>query len=234
MTESTKPVIAREGFLLYWVFGGPTPQWYYTVGLNTAGAAPELVLCGTTVLLRDDLQAALSDLADRVRSSDAHLRSGGAVEAGALGTVKLVPVHPSWAAHLLLAAIDCEALQVVPTVTFRDTPNLSNPYDADREPAWRWLTEPWPFSLAPETLAIADMSALHGEPITVVNHHRGEEAPWEFLADDGAPNGDALRLVPVGTLVAIDPTLEDVLELEPGTWAERKTASGAWEAYRMP
>jgi hypothetical protein len=233
--------IERDGYVLYWVFGGPTPSWYYTVGLGAEGAVPELVVAGTTVLLRDDLQIALGDLADRVRSSGTRLETGGAVEAGALGTVGLRSVHPTWSAHLLLGAADhhrgraFDALQLVPTVTFVDTPDLSQTYDADREPAWRWLTEPWPFSLPTEALAITDLGALHGDPVTVVNHHRDDaEAPWEFYSGTKTPAEAAMRLVPVGTLVAIDPTLSDALELEPGTWAERESETAPWEAYWMP
>jgi hypothetical protein len=228
--------------VLYWINGGPTPPWYYTVGLNRESAVPELVLAGTTVLLRDAVQTALNELADKIRTSDTELRPGSVLDAGDIGLVELRAIHPSWATHLLLGAIDYydgrdfEALQIVPPTAFVDTPNLAEAYDADREPSWRWLTEPWPFAIPPETLAITDTSALAGRPITVVNHNRPAEddVPWEFYATQEDLTEDILRLVPVGTLVAIDPTLADVLDLEPGTWAERETETGSWDAYTTP
>ena len=86
-------------------------------------------------------------------------------------------------------------------------------------------------------MAITDTSALDGRPITVVNHNLADadDVPWEFYATEEDLTEEILRLVPVGTLVGIDPTLTEVLDaLEPGTWAQRQTKTRPWEMYRMP
>lgn len=83
-------------------------------------------------------------------------------------------------------------------------------------------------------MAPTDTEALAGRPITVVNHLRSEDSdgvPWELFVTDAELTEGVLRLAALGTLVALDPTLAEVLELEPGAWAEREGPTAPWDAY---
>ena len=46
-----------------------------------------------------------------------------------------------------------------------------------------------------------------GRAVTVVNHVFDDEVAWELFATDDELLGEDLRLVPLGTLLALDATL---------------------------
>jgi hypothetical protein len=146
--------------------------------------------------------------------------------------------HETWDAPLLLGVRDLfgvgvPALQLVPESRYRtvDVPDMARPWDAAREPPWRWLHEPWEHPVAPQSVATTNLAALQREPIT--EGVKWEEGYWELFAGAGpdvAP--EEVRVVPLGTLLAADPSLRAVTELEVGRGLWREGAGSPWNAWR--
>ena len=77
---------------------------------------------------------------------------------------------------------------------------------------------------------VTNLQALYGEPITEVCHWEDDE--WELVAANDAPvEKDELAVVPFATLLALDPSLEEVLSLPPGRALRRDDPSAAWRQW---
>ena len=94
---------------------------------------------------------------------------------------------------------------------------------------WRWLREPWTFPVPEDSTAVTDLAALQGEPVTEAA--RWEEDYWELFAGCGpdVPK-DEQRVVALGTLVAADPSLAAVMNLEVGAalWRDGHSEWHPW------
>jgi hypothetical protein len=145
------------------------------------------------------------------------------------------PRRSTWTEHLLLGALDIfdrddvPALQLVPAAERRtiDVPDLSAPFDPRREPVWRWLTEPWDLPVPADAVAMTDLRALRGAPVT--RAARWEPDYWELFAGAEVAEDDA-RAIPLATLLGFDPTLAPVAALAVGD-ALRRRPPGPWEAW---
>ena len=205
--------IERSGHHVTVVKMRETPRFGYTIGLTEAGL-PELVVAGAMTLSAREVGDALNAAADTLRAGS---RPFGAV-------------HDSWARELLLGAFDVcgdgvTALQLVPGRRTIDVPDLSLPWDPEREPVWRWLREPWTFPVPNASIAATGLDVLEGAQVTHAG--RWEDGYWELLGD---PPGEEPELVPLGTLVAHDPTLEPVVRLAVGETIKRRPG-GPWEPW---
>jgi len=145
------------------------------------------------------------------------------------GSFSLRNVHSSWSAELMLGALDyyqkrdIPALQIVPggdhwTI---DVPDMSAPWNATKEPVWRWLREPWTYPVPENSTAATNLSALRGNRITEAA--RWEEDEWEICAGAApdVPEGE-MRVVPLGTLIAADESLLPVVNpaIDEGLWRD--------------
>src|SRR5262249_1743851 len=75
--------------------------------------------------------------------------------------------------------------------------------------------EPWPFPAPKDAVAATDLAALRGDRITEAM--RWEEDEWEIFAGDGPDiPEDELRVVSLGSLVAMDESLVPVVYLAVG------------------
>jgi hypothetical protein len=92
---------------------------------------------------------------------------------------------------------------------------------------WQWLTDPWEYAVPDDSVAITNLDALRGKSITEAV--RWEEDQWELFAGAGpdVPRDD-MRKVPLGTLLAADPTLTAVLGLEIEQGLLRDPADLVW------
>jgi hypothetical protein len=88
------------------------------------------------------------------------------------------------------------------------------------------MVEPWPFDASPHSIAVTNLDALRGDPVTEAS--RWEETEWELFAGVGPdiPEDD-VRVVPLATLLGYDESLEPVTQLRvPG--AIRRFPGGPW------
>jgi hypothetical protein len=208
------------------------PRFAYTVGLSESGNA-EIVLPGAAFLTVEEVKRAID--AGVAAARQGGLVSGAGVDVAGLGSFRLGAVDSSWTAEMLLGAVDfygsdvVTAVQLVPESEQRtiDVPDMSRPWDADREPVWRWLVDPWSLPFSPASNAATDPDALLGRPITEAA--RWEDEYWEMFSGGTVAAEDA-RIVPLATLVGFDPSLEPAGRLEVGR-AIRRMPHGDWESW---
>ena len=239
--DRIKRNIEESGFHIYLVSGGPGPRFAYTIGLRDALGA-ELVLAGAFYY---EHAKDVSKIMHTLREQLVKLRPRGgpadvpaAIGIRRLGSFTLRKAHTSWCRSLLLGAMDyyqvedVDAYRVVPEKrhTTIDVPDMSVKWSAEAEPMWRWLHEPWPYSAPDTSTAMTDLDVLHGQPVTEAC--RWEEDYWELFARPGPKvrKKDA-RLVPLGCLIAADPTLAPVIDLAIGEGVRRDNSRGAWNAW---
>jgi hypothetical protein len=224
--------IATSGQYAALVQDGQTPRVGYTVGLTEADL-PEVVLAGGMALLAKPVLRTLKAAA--VVSRAGRLADGGFLDLPGVGSLRAFAVHPSWARLLLgrardfYARDDIPALQLVPDGDLRtvEVPDMSVAWDPEREPIWRWLVERWESDLPPDALVVCDLDALRGTPIAQAA--RWEDAQWQmFTATTGEVSPDLVRVVPLATLLTIDPSLEPVTRLRVGDAIVREPP-GPWE-----
>jgi hypothetical protein len=226
--------VAQFGYHVYVVAGPLLPRFVYSIGL-TESVGAELVLAGGVVY--SALEA--REIVDAAR---AHLMNGASWEAqftvSSLGTFSLRHVEPSWLPLLMVGATDyysardVSAYQVVPDEghSTLDIPDLTREFVATREPVWQWLSVDWTSSVSAASKAVTNLDALRGEAITEVA--RWEEDEWEMFAGPGANvNGDEARVVPLATLLGIDPSLEAVLDVKLGKGLWRAGRGETWQTW---
>jgi hypothetical protein len=226
--------IAQHGHHIYMVSGGEEPRFAYTIGLSKQ-LGFELILAGACFYMADEVVRILNDIAAKLK-----LQSGSQTstfEMGELGSFSIRPANPSWTTALMLGALDfykvseIPAYQIIPDAAHWtiDVPDLSEPWSAITAPVWQWLKEPWSYPVPSRSVAGTNLDALRGERITEAM--RWEEGEWELYAGAGpdVPK-DAMRVVPLGTLVAADRSLEPVLNLRigEGLWRDADSTWHPW------
>jgi hypothetical protein len=89
--------------------------------------------------------------------------------------------------------------------------------------------EPWSYPVPSKSVAGTNLAALRGERITEAM--RWEEDEWELYAGAGPDVAkEAMRVVPLGTLLAADMSLEAVVSLRigEGLWRDADSAWHSW------
>ena len=232
--ELIKQNIAENGHHIYVVSGGEEPRFAYTIGLSKA-IGFELILAGAFFYMADEVTKIVSGIAAKLKSQGGSRAS--VFEMDDLGSFSIRPADPSWATVLMLGALDfyqvseIPAFQIVPDTAHWtiDVPDLSQPWSPITAPIWKWLHEPWSYPVPSKSVAGTNIDALRGARITEAM--RWEEDEWELYAGAGpdVPK-DATRVVPLGTLVAADRSLEPVINLRIGEGLWRDTDS-AWHPW---
>jgi hypothetical protein len=227
--------IARYGHHIYVVTGEQEPRFAYTIGVS-ASLGFELILGGAIFYMLDDVVRIINDIVAKLKSQECSKTSK--FEIAELGSFSLREAHPSWVRTLALGALDfyqvsdITACQIVPDAAHWtiDVPNLTEPWSAITAPVWKWLHEPWTYPVPSKSTAATNLGALRGERITEAM--RWEEDYWELFAGAGPDiSKDDMRVVPLGTLVATDTSLERVLSLPIGEGFWRDGVSG-WHPWQ--
>ena len=227
--------IDRSGHHVYVVSGGEIPRFAYTIGLSES-VGVELILAGAVFYMKDEVVKILNNIAAQLKEQ----RNGEVFEVDGLGSFTLRKVHSSWAAQVMLGAFDyykkgeIQAFQIVPDNAHWtiDVPDMSVAWSATSEPVWRWLKEPWTFPVPEDSTAATNLAALRGGRITEVM--RWDENEWEMFAGPGSNvTSDDMRVVALGTLVAVDKSLVPVVNLatEEGLWRDLEPDS-EWHPCR--
>lgn len=228
--------IARRGRHIYTVSGAPLPRFVYTIGVSQQFGA-ELVLAGASIYTANEAMCITSAIAGSL-SADVDLDQD-VFEVESLGRFSLRSVDVSWSSCLLLGALDfygvsaVRAMQIVPddehwTI---DVPDLSRPWSAEAEPVWQWLHRSWTEVVSPESVAVTNLRALRGEQVTEAA--RWEADQWELFVGPGpdVASEDA-RVVPLGTLLARDESLREVVRLEVGQALWRESKEMGWQKWK--
>jgi hypothetical protein len=233
--EVIRTNIAKYGHHITLVSGGAVPRFAYTIGISQIISA-ELVFAGGAFYSAEEVQEIINEIAKNLvaPSTPAHLT----VVVDALGSFSLRQADMSWSDALMLGAFDfyqsrdIPGFQIVPDNAHwtLDIPDLTRPWNAESEPVWRWLHEPWENSVSPQSVAITNLDALRGDRITEAS--RWEDDQWELFAGAGpdVPRSD-IRVVPLGTLIAMDPSLDAVTSLKVGESLWRDKSEVMWHQW---
>jgi hypothetical protein len=227
--------IEQHGVSITLVSGGSsTPRFAYTIGLHD-GPGFDLVVGGAAYFSSHEVHHIVDRCATAVRE-DAAVR---ALEIPPLGTFSLEHVDDSWVRFLALGALDYYSSdtspfrQIIPEarhVTI-DVPDMAHRWDPGREPVWRWLGEPWDYPVPEESVATTNLSALRGDAVTELM--RWEETEWEMFAGPGPEVTDEqARVVPLGTMLGGDATLEVAITRPVGEGCYRRDRTTEWHVWK--
>jgi hypothetical protein len=235
MLEIIKANITKHGHHIYLVSGGPLPRFAYTIGLSQS-IGTELILAGASFYMAEDVMRIINEFAATLRRATDWRQCS--LEIDNLGLFFLRKTDASWSKALMLGALDfykkseIEGLQIVPDQAHwtLDTPNFTEPYNPREEPVWQWLHKPWSYRVAPKSTAVTNLDALRGGRITEAA--RWEEEQWELFSGSGPDTvQEEIRIVPLGTLLAIDQSLNAVTELDVGHALWRDPAELEWHPW---
>jgi len=238
--ELIKTNIERSGFHIYLVGGGQSPRFAYTIGLRDSLGA-ELVLCGALYFDKQQILHMLHSVREQLangRSSARDTAWASVIAVDGLGSFVLRRAHPTWSRGLLLGAMDyyrvrdIDAYQLVPDDEHRtiDVPDMTKEWTATSEPMWRWHHDDWEHPVPSGSSAMTNLAVLRGAKVTEA--FRWEADYWEMFAGDGSEvREEDARIVPLGSLVAADPSLIPVVELPVGAGLMRDSETGEWTPW---
>ncbi len=227
--------IATHGHHTTLVKQSVVPRFAYTIGM-TDRHLPELILAGAIGYGGDDVGKIINSIGDSMKRGKS-VESAFAVDP--LGVFSLQRVGRSWMRPLMLGAAQrygddkYDAVQIVPDRQHStlDTPNLASEAGPLKDCVWMWLCREWPYAVPSDALVVTNMKFLRGERATEVA--RWEEAECEMFAGPGpdvAPG--EMRIVPIGTALGIDRTLEWILTLPVGKGGWRDGEAGDWQPWQ--
>jgi hypothetical protein len=88
----------------------------------------------------------------------------------------------------------------------------------------------WPFPDAASTAALTSGDVLDRGMFVALVTHDADDGTWQFHSVNGAPTDDSeARVVGLGTILALDPSLAGVGALPLGWMARRLTRGGTWQ-----
>jgi len=226
--------IARHGHHIYLISAGTCPRFAYTIGLRPRLGA-EIILAGASIYSGDDVARIINSTAETVEPQRPWQE--WCFDFDAYGSFSVRKAHETWTTKLMLGALDfygveaISAFQLVPDEAHWtiDIPNLSAPWNAAADPAWRWLQESWEYPVPSKSVAATNLDALRGKRVTEAA--RWEEDQWELFAGAGpeVPR-EEIRVVPLGTLLAADSSLSAVVNLPVGC-ALWRDADSEWHPW---
>jgi len=235
--SSIRSNIEEHGHHVYVVSGGACPKYLYSIGLReTLGF--ELIWAGAAYFTYGDAGYVLNRIAEQLKFKKQSVEDEFLIDGEAVYSLR--DVNPTWPRELWLGALDyydidhVPVVQIVPEEKYQtlDIPNLSRNWDRESEPIWRWMNEKWEYPVPEASTAATNLDALKGKKITQAI--RWEKDYWEIFA--GSPSDVAKedgRVLPLGTLMGIDESLEAVvhLEIEQGIW--RDSEESDWNEWDL-
>lgn len=92
------------------------------------------------------------------------------------------------------------------------------------------------FDIKPDTVVVTSAAVTDGGlPILYVAHESDEETGniiWQFHPGNGNFDMEKMRLVGLGTILKIDPSVADIADLPLGCSAIRQFKGAPWETIR--
>lgn len=227
--------IDQFGYHVTVVTGGALPRFAYTIGCTTT-LGTEFLFAGGEFYSQNQVGEIIAATV-AVASTEANWPIS-AIETDSLGCFSLVKVHPSWAKLLTLGAFayyDQPLLpvwQIVPDAAHHtgEVPMMIEAFDETTQPVWQWLTRPWEYPIPADSMVITDLRVLGGAKATEVM--RWEADNWEIFAGAAPDIPKAeMRIVPLGTLLGMDASLEVVIDLEVGKGVWRDSLVLDWQPW---
>ncbi|MHA4895360.1 DUF4262 domain-containing protein [Pedobacter sp. PWIIR3] len=222
--------IVNNGYHITLVNGGQNPDFSYSIGL-TEKIGFELIIAGGFNSVEENESL--------FRLIYQNLESGSTVDSQFFlsdnNVYYLGTVDSSWSKKLMLGVYDYYELddiiayQIIPLNKTMDTPLMSEARTLSN-PIWKWLDMDWNIKAPDNSYVVTDIDALKGKPI--IELVRWEEHKWEMFSGPGPDvTEDDIRIVPLGTVLGIDNTLEPILSLAVGDGLWRDSKESNWQDW---
>lgn len=219
------------GYHLTLVNGGQHPDFSYSIGL-TEKLGFELIIAGGGFISIKENELVFDSIFNK-------LQSGYQIDSkfflSEKNTYYLTKVDLSWCKKLMLGVYnyynldEIIAYQIIPVDRTMDTPLMSEAMDPN-DSIWKWLDENLDIDAPKNSYIITDIDSLKGKPIIELT--RWEEHVWEMFSQPGTDvRENDIRIVPLGTILGIDATLEVIttLAVGQGLWRDNKYSN--WQAW---
>lgn len=229
--------IEQWGLHITIVKGGSCPRFAYTIGLS-ASISIELVFAGGVEFMADDVMLVLNQVSEQLKKEKYDSFEEMHLSIPDLGRFRLTKMHTSWSESMLLGVFDfyqtkqMECYQIIPDHSHftLDIPDMSKAYDSNTQPIWKYLKHEWDLNVPEDSIVITDLQALKGEPITELM--RWEENEWEMFSGPGPEiPKEQTRIVPIATMLGIDHSLSNSIELNIGKGLWRNSKDDDWHDW---
>ena len=155
-----------------------------------------------------------------------------------LGSFSLLEVDKSWSELLALGAFDfynqkaIRFLQILPDKEHNtiDVPDMSREFNVTSQQIWQWLVREWDYQVPRNSTVVTNLKVLCGEKATEAMRWAADE--WEIFSGAGpdVPK-EEIRVVPLGTLLGYDKSLEPIVRLEVGKGIWRDPIDLKWNQW---
>lgn len=225
--------IKKFGHHTTFVIDGAEPRYAYTTGLYEAYDF-ELVFAGGLFFMKDDVIKIINDIISQFRTTNVPKECY--VEP--YGFFAINRIDESWSKLMLIGVFDyydvnvVKAYQIIPNSKFftLDIPQMSKVWNEVSQPIWKWLSVKWNYPVPENSKVTTNLNSLFGEKITEVM--RWEDDEWEAFAGPGPDvNEEDVRIVSMGTMLGIDPTLEPIMSLKVGKGLWRDSIELSWKKW---
>ncbi len=225
-----KRCIDKNNYHITLVTGGQHPRFSYSIGL-TEKLGFELIIAGGFNSIKENESL--------FRLIYQQLESGFTVDSHFLlsdnNIFYLGTVDSSWSKKLMMGVYDYYdlddiiAYQIIPLNKTMDTPLMSEARTLNN-PIWKWLDTDWNIKAPENSYVVTDIDALKGK--TIIELMRWEENKWEMFSRPGPDvKEDDIMIVPLGTILGIDNTLEPILSLAVGDGLWRDNKYSNWQDW---
>ncbi|MFH6995147.1 DUF4262 domain-containing protein [Flavobacterium sp. FlaQc-48] len=222
--------IDKNDYHLTLVNGGQHPEFSYSIGL-TEKLGFELIIAGGYISIENNeliFRYIYNELVSgKTVDSEFYLSKNDGFYLGNVDT--------SWSKELMLGVYDyynediIKAYQIIPKERTLDIPLMSEIKKADN-PIWKWLDMDWNLNVSKNSYAITDIDSLKGKTITELT--RWEDNVWEMFSGPGPDfQEEEIRIVSLGTILAIDPSLCKILKLKIGEGLWRENRNFDWQEW---
>ena len=230
-----KANIKEFGFHITIVNSYTEPRYAYSIGLNEKFGF-ELIFAGGIIFYEKDIYEIFNSIATEL-NLDSKI-THATIKTKNFGKFSFSAVDNSWSNLLVLGVYDfynvkeIKVFQIKPEAKYYtlDIPDMEVSFDDSNNQVWKWLNNKWDLPVPETSTSLTNIQALKGEYILEV--FRCDEDEWEMFSENGT-NIDRgnLRIVSVGALIGIDPSLTRSLTLEIGKGIWRKSIEDDWNNW---
>ena len=87
----------------------------------------------------------------------------------------------------------------------------------------------WPFEDPPNVAAIATRAVMEGEEWIALVTHDDDDGSWQFHGQSREPDVDDARVVALHRVLALDPSVRELADLDYGWRAWRTAPDAPWQ-----
>ena len=231
--ELIRSNIKEFGFHFTIVQQAVEPRFAYTVGCHEV-LGFEMIFAGGIYYLRNDLLVIFNKIVDFFKNGG---NLQGELKVDDLGAFKFRRIDDSEKDAMNLVVIEyvdginVDVYQILPHKDHftLEIPNMSEKWSFN-DSIWKWLKEKWTFDAPENSLVVTNLGALLGKKITEIV--RWEIDDWEMFAGAGQETiKKDIRVVSLGLMIGIDPSLLPSLELEIEEGIQRDSGETAWRKW---